>query len=82
MAKQGFKRNAGVIGKILRSDPGGQAAVRAAAEKILAKTGDPEARIEEYQSKDRYVAAVVVGADSQAKHGTATRAANEVAGGA
>jgi hypothetical protein len=82
MAKKGFKRNPAAIAKILRTDPAGQAAVRAAAEKIIAKTGDSEAHIEEYQSKDRFVAAVVVGADNQAKHGTATRAANEVANGA
>lgn len=73
MPKQGFKRNAAAISKILHDDPGGQAAVRAAAQKIAAN--DPEARVIEYQT-DRFVAGVAVPADSQAKHGTATRAAN------
>lgn len=81
MPKPGFKRNAKVIGGILLNDPGGQAAVKAAAEKILAQTDHPDAFIQEYQT-DRFVAGVVVPADSQAKHGTATRAANQVANGA
>lgn len=75
MAKQGFRRNSKAISGILHNDPGGKAAVKAAAEKILARMNDPEAELIEYDT-DRYVAAVVVRADSQAKHGTATRAAN------
>lgn len=72
--RAGFKRNHKVIGQILKADPGAHAAVRAAAEKILASMNDPEAYLEEYET-DRSVVGVVVPADSQAKHGTATRAA-------
>lgn len=81
MPRPGFKRNSRVVAGILHNDPGGKAAVKAAAERVLAATNDPEAFITEYDT-DRYVAGVVVGADKQAKHGTATRAANQVANGA
>lgn len=73
MAKQGFKRNAKTISKILKTDPKLQAAVRAAAEKVVAEIGD-EASIVEYET-DRFVAGVRVGADRQARDGVATRAA-------
>ena len=79
MARQGFKRNSKAISGILHNDPGGKAAVKAAAEKILADMNDPEAFLVEYDT-DRYVAAVKIPADTQAKHGTATRAAQKAAG--
>ena len=75
MARSGFRRNSKAIAGILHNDPGGKAAVKAAAEKILAGMNDPEAFLVEYDT-DRYVAAVKIPADTQAKHGTATRAAN------
>lgn len=81
MAKSGFKRNGKAIAGILHNDPGGKAAVKAAAEKILARVNtdnashSDEAFLTEYHT-DRYVAGVVVRAEDQAKHGTATRAAN------
>jgi hypothetical protein len=70
MAKQGFKRNHKVIGQILKTDE----AAKPYAERILADINDPEARIERYVT-DRVVFGIVVPADKQAKHGTATRAA-------
>lgn len=75
--KAGFRRNAKTVAKILRDDPNLKAAVRAAAERVLAEINDPDARIEEYET-DRYVAAVVVPADRQARDGIATRAAGTV----
>ena len=74
MAKQGFKRNHKAIGQILKTDAGGHAALLAAAQGILANMNDPEAFLEEYET-DRAVVGIVVPADTQAKHGTATRAA-------
>lgn len=77
MAKQGFKRNAGAISRILKTVDGGK---RAAAAKILAEMNDPEAFIE-VSITDREVVNIKVPADTQAKHGTATRAAQKTAGG-
>lgn len=74
--KRGFTRNHKVIGDILHNDPGGQAAVDAAAEQALQRTGDPEARLSEPYHTDRYVRSVEVPADNQAKYGTGTRAMN------
>jgi hypothetical protein len=82
VAKKGFTRNAKVIGGILHNDPGGQAAVDAAAEEIYSKMSAAEqedAFISEPYHTDRYVRAVVVPADEQAKHGTGTRAGQKVA---
>jgi len=76
MAKKGFTRNAKAIADILHNDPGGQAAVDAAAEQVLQRTGDPEARLSEPFHTDRYVRAVEVPADNQAKYGSGSRAAN------
>lgn len=72
MAKPGFKRNGKAIARILHNDPGGQAAVRAAAKQIASQI--PGATIDEYHT-DRFVAGVVVDAAAQAKDGVATRAA-------
>lgn len=71
MAKKGFKRNPGVIRQILMTEDGGK---REAAQQILDRMNDPEARLEVYKT-DREVVGIVVPADTQAKHGTATRAA-------
>lgn len=71
MAKQGFKRNSKTIGQILKTE---KDAIRAAAEQILASMNDPEAEIVEYET-DRAVVGIRLPADTQAKHGTATRAA-------
>lgn len=74
--KKGFVRDSRVIADILHNDPGGQAAVDAAAEQALQRTGDPEARLSEPYHTDRYVRSVEVPADNQAKYGSASRAAN------
>ena len=52
---------------------------REVAQRILAQMDDPEARIEIYTT-DREVVGIVLPLDTQAKHGTATRAANTVRG--
>lgn len=75
MPKSGFRMNYRTVGKILKSTTAPQLEV---AKKILDKVNEPEARIAEYTT-DRNVAGVVVPADSQAKHGSATRAAQQVA---
>ena len=77
MARSGFRRNPKAISQILKTVDGGK---RAAAAKILAEMNDPEAFIEVYVM-DREVVGIKVPADTQAKHGTATRAAQRVAGG-
>jgi hypothetical protein len=77
MAKQGFKRNAGSIAKILHTVDGGK---RAAAQQIfdsLPADVKAESRIDIYQT-DREVVGIVVPADRQAKDGVATRAARDV----
>lgn len=74
MAKQGFKRNSKTVKEALNSIE----AAQPFAEKI-AKAAGPEARVERYVT-DRIVYGVVVPADSQAKHGSATRAAQQVSG--
>lgn len=88
MPKPGFKRNSKTVANILHNDPGGQAAVMAAAEQIKAQieangqfdgSHSDEVFISEYHT-DRYVAGVNVPADDQAKYGTGTRAAQQVAG--
>ncbi|MGV0793022.1 hypothetical protein [Mycolicibacterium sp. XJ1819] len=73
--KAGFRLNRKTIAKILHNDPGVRRAVDAAAEKVLAKTGDEEAFLTEPYHTDRYVRGVMVPADKQAKNGTGTRAA-------
>lgn len=84
MPKPGFNRNKNAIRNILRNDPGGRAAVRAAAEKVreqivegLDEHAADEVFVKDYWT-DRAVSGVVVPADLQAKHGVATRAASEV----
>lgn len=72
MAKKGFVRNPKTIAKILKTDPGLNAAVREAAERVADNAGHAE--IVEYET-DRYVAGVKVDAARQAKDGVATRAA-------
>lgn len=79
MPRPGFRRNSKAIANILHNDPGGQAAVDQAASQILDATGDPEAFLSDPYHTDRYVRAVMVPADNQAKHGTGTRAAQQVA---
>jgi hypothetical protein len=76
----GFHRDAGAIGAILKSDPGVIAAVDAGAAAILAQIGATEdAHLSAGYITDRYVRSVKVAKDSQAKHGTGTRAAQQVA---
>lgn len=78
MAKPGkIKLRPKTVAAILKT-PNPQCA--AAAQRILDGTGNPEARIEEYET-DRHVYGVVVPADAQAKYGTATRAAQQARGG-
>ena len=77
MAPQGkFRLNKKTVGQILKTVDGGK---REIAEKILAQMNDPEARLEVYTT-DREVVGIVIPADTQAKHGTLTRAANTVRG--
>lgn len=59
---------------VLHNDPGLQKAIKGIAEAGAAKAGG---HVEEYHT-DRYVAAIVVGAEDQAKHGSATKAAGEL----
>lgn len=80
MAKAEFRLNYKAVGKFLKTDPGGKQAIREAAEQIRDKTGDPETWLDEYET-DRFVVGVMVPADKQARRGTGTRAANQVAGG-
>lgn len=79
MPTEGFTRDARAIADILHNDPGGQAAVDAAAAQILADTNDPNSFLSEPYHTDRYVRAVMVPAEAQAKHGTGTRAVNRSA---
>lgn len=81
MPRPGFKRNPKAIANYLHNDKGGQAAVDEAAQRILDRTNDPECFLSDPYHTDRYVRAVMVPADSQAKHGTGTRAAQAEAGG-
>ena len=80
MAKQGFKRNAKTISKILHTVDGGK---REAAQRIFDALPDDvkaESFITVYHT-DREVVGIVVPADKQAKDGVATRAAQAEAGG-
>lgn len=74
MARPMFRLNKRTIGRILKNVDGGK---REVAQKILAQIDDPDARIDVYQT-DREVVGIVVQADSQAKFGTATKAASAV----
>jgi hypothetical protein len=82
--KKGYTRDAAAIGNILKNDPGGRAAVDAAAQQVLNAMPPAEregAFLTEGYITDRYVRAVKVPKDMQAKHGTGTRAAGKVASG-
>lgn len=82
MPKEGFTRDAGVIAGILHNDPGGIAAVDAAAQNIFNQMSAEEQKdafISEPYHTDRYVRAVMVAKDRQAKHGAGTRAAQKAA---
>ncbi|HUY02393.1 MAG TPA: hypothetical protein VMV33_03845 [Rhodocyclaceae bacterium] len=74
MAAGKFRLNKGTIAKILKTHDGGK---REVAQRILAQMNDPEARIDIYTT-DREVVGIVIPADTEAKHGTATRAVNKV----
>ena len=75
MARQGFRRNAKTIGRILKTD--GEAELRAAASRVTARIpADQLVRVDEYVT-DRKVIGIVVAADAQAKDGVATKAASE-----
>jgi hypothetical protein len=76
-----FKLDYGAVSAFLKGDAGGIAATLAAAQQVLAQTGDAEAKLTTYTT-DRYVNAVLVPSDKQAKHGTGSRAAGRVAAGA
>jgi hypothetical protein len=74
----GYHRYADVIGDILKTTT---APVDAAAESIFAgMPAHAEARLISYVT-DRYVRAIQVPKDKQAKHGYGTRAAGKVASG-
>lgn len=74
-SKPGFNRDPKAISKILKRDPGGIAALRAAAQQVLDRVNVPGAKIVEYET-DRHVVAVKVPADEQAKNGAGTKAAS------
>lgn len=75
MAPQGkFVLNRRTISRILKTEDGGK---REIAQRILEQMDDPEARLDVYQT-DREVVGIVIPADTEAKHGTATRAANTI----
>jgi hypothetical protein len=59
---------------VLHRDPGLQAAIRGIAKDGADKAGG---HVEEYHT-DRFVAAIVVGAEDQANGGAATKAAGEL----
>lgn len=59
---------------VLHNDPGLQKAIKGIAEAGAEKAGG---HVEEYHT-DRYVAAIVVGAEDQANDGVATKAAGEL----
>lgn len=60
-----------VIANMAKNHPGIKAAVQAVAKRVLAAA--PGAHLVEYTT-DRYVNAIQVPADEQAKHGVATKA--------
>lgn len=68
-----FVLDTGVVGQIMKSDPGLVAAVDAAAASVLKNAG-AGAKIH-YYTTDRHVAGITVKAEDQAKHGKLTRAA-------
>lgn len=74
MSDAGFKltpAGKAAIGDIAKNHPGIKAVVRAVAADVLSRA--PGAHIAEYTT-DRFVNAIQVPADEQAKHGTATKA--------
>jgi len=79
MAPRGkFKLNRKTVGAILRgADRGLKEAVHDAAEEMKDKAG-PGATVEDYRT-DRVVSGIVVGAADQARNGTASKAAQQVA---
>lgn len=72
--KQGFVANRAGIGRIMKNDPGIQAALDAIADPLAEKAGG---KVEAFTT-DRAVRAVVVDAADQAKDGVATKAAGEM----
>jgi hypothetical protein len=68
-----FHLNKKTVREILMTVDGGK---REAAQQILSAMGDPEGRLEVYYT-DREAVGVMIPADTQAKYGTATRAANK-----
>ena len=74
--KSTFKLNKKIVSHLLKTWDGGK---REVAQRILEQSNDPEAYIEVYTT-DREVVGIVIPADTQAKHGTLTRAANTVRG--
>lgn len=80
LAAEGFTRDAGAIANILHNDPGGRAAVDAAAQELVDAANDLGREgttiLGNAYHTDRYVRPVMVPAESQAKYGTGTRAAN------
>lgn len=82
MARQGFKRNAKAVARILHNVDGGK---RAAAEKIRARILADHPELDERDvflkvyHTDREVVGIVMPADLQAKYGIGTRAAQQVA---
>lgn len=75
MAKAKFKLNKRWGAHVLHNDPGLRARLDEIAEAGATKAGG---HVETYQT-DRHVAAIVVGAEDQAKDGVATKAMAEVA---
>lgn len=72
--RQGFVANRKAIGRILKNDPGIQAALEAIAGPIAAQAGG---EVDSYTT-DRAVRAVIVDGAAQAKDGVATKAAAQL----
>lgn len=72
--KEGFVRNKAAVGRILKKDPGIQAALDAIANPLADKAGGT---VKSYTT-DRAVRTVMVDGEAQAKDGAATKAAGEL----
>lgn len=72
--KEGFVRNKAAVGRILKNDPGIQAALDAIANPLADKAGGT---VKSYTT-DRAVRTVMVDGAAQAKDGVATKAAGEL----
>jgi hypothetical protein len=71
--RPGFHMDKRAIGRIAKHDPG----IKAKLEELATEAADKAGGHVENYTTDRAVSAIVVGAEDQAAHGTATKAAGE-----